>query len=144
MPPALVSASKSLEHVQRDFRHINSDDLDLRPVFGRLEGRVKAHVLICMLACYLTWYLRHARTPPTFTDENPPRPAPVAPARRSAAAQAKASAQQDSSGCPCRSFRLPDRLATLTSQLPERLPIAGAGSNAALAPASAIAPIWCR
>jgi hypothetical protein len=30
--------------------------LDLRPVFRRLEERVKAHVLICMLTAYLTWH----------------------------------------------------------------------------------------
>jgi transposase len=58
--PAVVTASKNLKYVERDFRHIKSDDLDLRPVFHRLEERVKAHVLICMLACYLTWHLRHA------------------------------------------------------------------------------------
>src|ERR1017187_7700551 len=45
-----VTAYKSLKHVERDFRHIKSDDLDLRPVFHRLEKRVKGHVLICMLA----------------------------------------------------------------------------------------------
>ena len=89
----MVTAYKNLKYVERDFRHIKSDDLDLRPVFHRLEERVRAHVLICMLACYLTWHLRQAWAPLTFTDENPPAPDnPVAPARRSAAAQAKASA----------------------------------------------------
>ena len=47
-------------YVERDFRHIKADDLDLRPLFHRLEERVRAHVLICMLACYLTWHLRRA------------------------------------------------------------------------------------
>ena len=114
--PAVVSAYKNLKYVERDFRHIKSDDLDLRPVFHRLEERVKAHVLICMLACYLTWHLRHAWAPLTFTDENPPAPGnPVAPARRSPAAQAKASHQHDAAGRPCRSFRgLLEHLATLT------------------------------
>src|SRR6185312_3888204 len=50
--PAVVTAYKNLKYVERDFRHIKSDDLDLRPVFHRLEERVRAHVLICMLACY--------------------------------------------------------------------------------------------
>jgi hypothetical protein len=111
-----VSAYKNLKYVERDFRHIKSDDLDLRPVFHRLEERVKAHVLICMLACYLTWHLRRAWAPLTFTDENPPAPEnPVAPARRSAAAQAKASYQRDPAGRPYRSFRdLLEHLATLT------------------------------
>ena len=72
--PAVVAACKNLKYAERDFRSIKSDDLDLRPVFHRLEDRVKAHVLICMLACYLTWHLRKAWAPLTFTDENPPAP----------------------------------------------------------------------
>ena len=113
---AVVTAYKNLKYVERDFRHIKSDDLDLRPVFHRLEERVKAHVLICMLACYLTWHLRRAWAPLTYTDQDPPVPGnPVAPARRSAAAQAKASAQYDPAGQPYRSFRdLLEHLATLT------------------------------
>jgi len=114
--PAVVTAYKNLKYVERDFRHIKADDLDLRPVFHRLGERVRAHVLICMLACYLTWHLRRAWAPLTFTDENPPAPEnPVTPASRSAAAQAKASCQHDPAGQPYRSFRgLLDHLATLT------------------------------
>ena len=113
---AVVTAYKNLKYVERDFRHIKSDDLDLRPVFHRLEERVRAHVLICLLACYLTWHLRRAWAPLTFTDENPPAADnPVAPARRSARAQAKASCQHDPAGQPYRSFRgLLEHLATLT------------------------------
>jgi hypothetical protein len=114
--PGVVAAYKNLRYVERDFRSIKADDLDLRPVFHRLEGRVRAHVLICMLACYLTWHLRQAWAPLTFTDETPTAPAsPVAPARRSAWAQAKASYQHDLAGQPYRSFRgLLEHLATLT------------------------------
>jgi hypothetical protein len=114
--PAVVTAYKNLKYVERDFRHIKSDDLDLRPVFHRLEERVRAHVLICMLACYLTWHLRRAWAPLTYTDQNPSTPDnPVAAARRSAAAQAKASGQHDPAGQPYRSFPdLLDHLATLT------------------------------
>jgi Transposase DDE domain len=112
----VVTAYKNLKYVERDFRHIKSDDLDLRPVFHRLEERVKAHVLICMLACYLTWHLRRAWAPLTFTDEQPPgQDNPVTPARRSATAQAKASGQHDPAGRPYHSFRgLLEHLATLT------------------------------
>jgi hypothetical protein len=115
-PAAVVTAYKNLKYVERDFRHIKSDDLDLRPVFHRLEERVKAHVLICMLACYLTWHLRRAWAPLTFTDQNPPgQDNPVTPARRSATAQAKASGQYDPAGQPYHSFRgLIEHLATLT------------------------------
>jgi len=114
--PAVVTACKNLKYVERDFRHIKADDLGLRPVFCRLEERVKAHVLICMLACYLTWHLRRAWAPLTYTDDDPPAPDnPVTPASRSAAAQAKASYQRDPAGRPYRSFRgLLEHLATLT------------------------------
>jgi hypothetical protein len=114
--PGVVSAYKNLSRVERDFRSIKADDLDLRPVFHRLEERVKAHVLICMLGCYLIWHLRQAWAPLTFTDENPPTPIdPVLPASRSAAAAAKASRQHDPYGRPYRSFRgLIEHLATLT------------------------------
>jgi hypothetical protein len=111
-----VTAYKNLKYVERDFRHIKSDDLGLRPVFHRLEKRVRAHVLICMLAAYLTWHLRQAWAPLTYTDEEPPRQAnPVAPARRSASAEAKASRQHDEHGRPYLSYQgLLDHLATLT------------------------------
>jgi len=114
--PAAVTAYKNLANLERDFRHIKADDLDLRPIWHRLEDRVKAHVLICMLACYLIWHLRRAWAPLTFTDENPPeRPNPVAPAHRSPHAQAKASSQHDEHRHPYRSFTgLLDHLATLT------------------------------
>jgi hypothetical protein len=112
----VVTAYKNLKHVERDFRHIKTDDLDLRPVFHRLTRRVSAHVLICMLAAYLAWHLRKAWAPLTYTDEDPPAPAnPVAPARRSAAASAKAARQHDENGRRYRSFRgLLEHLATLT------------------------------
>ena len=113
---AVVTAYKNLNYVERDFRHIKSDDLDLRPVFCRLEERVRAHVLICMLACYLTWHLRRAWAPLTYTGQEPPQQDnPVTPARRSATAQAKASCQDDPAGRPYHSFRgLIEHLATLT------------------------------
>jgi len=112
----VVAAYKNLKYVERDFRSIKSDDLDLRPVFHRLEEHVKAHVLICMLACYLTWHRRHAWAPLTDTDEDPTGQAnPVAPPSRSAAAQARASSQRDPAGRPHHSFRgLIKHLATLT------------------------------
>jgi hypothetical protein len=115
-PAGAVTAYKNLKNVERDFRHIKSDDLDLRPVFHHLEHRVKGHVLICLLAAYLTWHLRQAWAPLTYTDEEPPQQAsPVAPARRSASAQAKASRQHDGNGRPYRSFQgLLAHLGTLT------------------------------
>lgn len=115
-PAGVVESYKNLAHIERDFRSIKTDDLLLRPIHHRLTERVKAHVLICLLACYLTWHLRKAWAPLTFTDENPPaRDNPVTAAQRSDHAQAKASRQQTVDGAPLRSFRgLLDHLATLT------------------------------
>ena len=57
-PAAVVAGYKNLANIERDFRIIKSDDLDLRPIHHRLDDRVKAHVLICMLACYHSWHVR--------------------------------------------------------------------------------------
>jgi hypothetical protein len=113
---AVVSAYKSLSHVERDFRSVKTIDLDLRPVHHRLADRVKAHVLICMLAGYLVWHLRKAWAPLTYTDEQPPvRADPVAPAQRSAAAARKASRHRDRHDQPLHTFQgLLTHLATLT------------------------------
>jgi hypothetical protein len=113
--PAVVQAYKDLSGVEQDFR-ISKDDLDLRPIWHRLAGRVKAHVLICMLACHLAWHLRRAWAPLTYTDEHPPaRDNPVAPARRSRSADDKAARKATATGEPARSFRgLIGHLATLT------------------------------
>jgi hypothetical protein len=114
-PPSVVTAYKNLAHVERDFRSIKTDDLDLRPVHHRLEDRVRAHVLICMLAAYLVWHLRRAWAELTYTDQHPPtRDNPVAPAQRSHHA-AKASRHHDPDGQALHSFRgLLTHLATLT------------------------------
>jgi hypothetical protein len=109
-PAGVVTAYKNLSNVERDFRTIKVDDLDLRPIHHRLETRVKAHVLICLLAAHLVWHLRRAWAPLTYTRDNP-----VAPAQRSATAARKASHRRDEHDQPVRAFRgLLDHLATLT------------------------------
>jgi Transposase DDE domain len=112
----VVAAYKQLSYVERDFRHIKADDLALRPIHHRLEDRVRAHVLICMLAAYLVWHLRASLAPLTYTDTAPPaRGNPVAPAQRSATATRKASRHHDDHGQPVRSFRtLLTHMGTLT------------------------------
>src|SRR5665811_1231701 len=101
---------------ERDFRSLKSIDLDLRPVYHYSETRVRAHVFLCMLAAYLVWHLRQAWRPLTFTDQDrPDQPDPVAPARRSAAADRKAATKTTTTDLPARSFSgLLDHLATLT------------------------------
>src|SRR5664279_26994 len=112
----VVATYKSLARVERDFRSIKSIDLDLRPIHHWTETRVRAHVLICMLAAYLTWHLRQAWAPLTFTDENRPEPVdPVAPAQRSHAADHKAATKTTTEDLPPTSFTaLLGHLATLT------------------------------
>jgi hypothetical protein len=112
----VVATYKSLARVERDFRCLKAIDLDLRPIHHYTETRVRAHVFICMLAAYLTWHLRQAWAPLTFTDENRPEAAdPVAPARRSKDADAKAATKTTTDELPARSFTaLLDHLATLT------------------------------
>jgi hypothetical protein len=114
--PRVVDAYKALSHVERDFRHLKIDDIDLRPIHHRLEARVRSHVLICMLASYLVWHLRQALAPLTFTDEAPPlRDNPVAPAQRSRGARAKAATKKNQEGEEVRGFReLIEHLGTLT------------------------------
>jgi Transposase DDE domain len=112
----VVEAYKRLAGVERDFRSLKTIDLELRPIHHWRDGRVRAHVLVCMLACYLVWHLRRALAPLCFTDEQPPpRHDPVALSQRSAEATAKASRRQLADGSPAHSFRtLLEHLATLT------------------------------
>src|SRR5712692_5342859 len=115
---AVVSAYKNLKYVERDFRITKADDLDLRPIYHYLPGRVRGHVLICMLACYLTWHLRQALAELTFTDQHIPAPAdPAAPAQRSAQARAKDAAKHNSDKLPVTKYGdLLEHLSTLDRQ----------------------------
>ncbi len=113
--PGVVRTCKNLKYVERDFKTIKIDDLDVRPIRHYLAGRVEAHLLICMLAAYLTWHLRTAFAPLTFTDEDIPQPAdPVIPARRSPRAAIKDAVKQTPDGLPLYRYRdLLEHLATL-------------------------------
>ena len=116
-PPGVVGAYKNLAAVERDFRTLKTTDLDLRPIHHRLEDRVRGHVFIATLAAYLIWHLRRTLAPLTYTDEHPPkRTNPVAPARRSHAADRKAATKTTTDGeLPLHSYQeLLTHLATLT------------------------------
>ena len=95
-------------------------DLEVRPIHHRLAGRVRAHVFLCMLAYYLVWHMRQALAPLLFDDHDKEnarkgRSSPVAPAKVSAAAKAKAASRKTADGLPVHSFRtLLQDLATLT------------------------------
>jgi hypothetical protein len=119
-----VRAYKSLAQVERAFRCMKTVDLDLRPVFHWTAPRVRAHVLLCMLAYYLEWHMRQPLAPMLFDDHDraaaeAARVSPVAKAKVSKAAQRKASTQRvdagDGESHPVHSFRtLLSDLATLT------------------------------
>jgi hypothetical protein len=102
----VVLAYKSLSHVEQAFRHFKLSDLEVRPIYHYREGRVKAHLLICMLAYLVQRQMQRALAPLLFVDETPPeRPDPVAAAPRSAEALRKDSGQRTVEGFPVHSFR---------------------------------------
>jgi hypothetical protein len=104
--PGVITAYKNLAYVERDFRIIKVDDLDLRPIFHYLSERVRSHVFLCMLAAYITWHLRETLAPLTYTDEHiPHRTDPVAPAQRSSSAKTKDAGKKTPDGLPTHSFR---------------------------------------
>ena len=105
-----VRSYKSLARVERAFRCIKTVDLNVRPVYHWLEGRVRAHVLLCMLAYYLQWHMRQCLAPMLFDDTNKAeaealRSSVVAQAQRSKAAVRKQTTGVTPDGLPVHSFR---------------------------------------
>jgi hypothetical protein len=121
---ATVRAYKSLSGVEHAFRSLKTVDLELRPVFHWTAPRVRAHVLLCMLAYYLQWHMRRSLAPLLFDEPDPAareaqRTSPVAKAEPSPAAQRKAARKRtepvDGEPLPVHSFHtLLGDLATLT------------------------------
>ncbi len=111
----VVEAYKDLSKVEANFRSLKAIDLDLRPIHHHLENRVRAHVLLCMLAAYIVWHLRQWWAPLCFTDEEPTtRTDPVAAAHRSNEADHKASTRTTATGETAHSFAtLLNHLSTL-------------------------------
>ena len=115
-----VQAYKDLSRTERAFRCLKTVDLKVRPIYHHLEQRVRAHVFLCMLAYYVEWHLRQALAPLLFDDEDPEagrarRRSVVAPAQRSASAEAKAHTQRTPTGQTVHSFAtLLAHLATLS------------------------------
>ena len=117
---ATVRAYKDLANVERAFRCIKTIDLEVRPIHHRLADRVRAHVLLCMLAYYLEWHMRQDLRPIIFEDHDKAaartaRPSIVAKAERSEATEIKAATKRTNDGLPVHSFRsLLADLATVT------------------------------
>ncbi len=105
--PECVRNYKSLANVERAFRSLKTVDLKVRPIHHRLADRVRAHILLCMLAYYVEWHMREAWRELMFADTDQHAKTtrdPVAPAKRSKAALAKAARHTLDDGTPVHSF----------------------------------------
>lgn len=103
-----VRTYKFLSQVERAFRSIKTMDLKVRPIHHHLEGRVRAHIFLCMLAYYVEWHMRQAWAPLMFADCDQAAKLhrdPVAPAKRSEAAMKKVSSRTLEDGTPTHSFQ---------------------------------------
>ena len=105
-----VATYKSLSGVERAFRSLKTVDLHVRPIHHRLPDRVRAHILLCMLAYYVEWHMRQLLAPILFDDHDKPqalaaRTSIVVPAKRSAAAQRKAATRKTDEGMKVHSFQ---------------------------------------
>jgi transposase len=115
----VVRSYKRLSRVERAFRCLKTLDLKVRPIHHRLAKRVRAHVLICMLAYYVEYHMRRALAPLLFEDHDKPmadklRRSVVAPAQRSPKALRKAHTKKTDEGSPVHSFHtLLEDLATV-------------------------------
>jgi len=115
----VVHSYKQLSRVEQAFRMMKSIDLKVRPIHHHLEKRVRAHVLLCMLAYYVDWHMRAALAPLLFEEDDPQaaeaiRDSPVAKARKSPSAEAKATSKRTQDGLEVQSFdTLMKHLATI-------------------------------
>ncbi len=97
---AVVRVYKQLKMAERAYRTIK-DALDVRPIRHHLQDRVEAHFFLFLLAYHLLFELQARLAPMLYTDDTPLTPAdPVAPARRSPAANAKAGSHRTPDGLP--------------------------------------------
>lgn len=104
-----VRSYKRLALVEQAFRCLKGIDLLVRPIHHRTADRVRAHILLCLLAYYVEWHLRQAWEPLLFEDEelvvDRCTRDPVAPARASESARRKKKTHTTPGGLPVQSFR---------------------------------------
>jgi transposase len=103
-----VRSYKRLALVEQAFRCLKGLDLLVRPIHHRTADRVRAHILLCLLAYYVEWHLRQAWEPLLFGDEELSRDRrtrdPVAPAQPSASTRRKKKTHATPGGLPVQSF----------------------------------------
>jgi hypothetical protein len=98
---------KALANVERAFRSLKTVDLTVRPIHHRTADRVRAHILLCMLAYYVEWHMREAWRELMFADTDQAAKATrdsVAPAGRSQATLDKVERRTLEDGTPAHSF----------------------------------------
>jgi transposase len=103
-----VRSYKLLSNVERAFRSLKTVDLKVRPIFHRMEARVRAHIFLCMLAYYVQWHMLEAWRELLFSDEDQKAHLtrdPVAPAERSPSALHKVATHTLDDGTEVHSFR---------------------------------------
>jgi hypothetical protein len=129
--PDCVRSYKALSNVEQAFRSLKTMDLKVRPIHHRLADRVRAHILLCMLAFYVEWHMRQAWRELMFADTDLAAKAtrdPVAPAQRSAAAQRKAASKRLDDGQAVHSFAT--LMADLSTLVRNTCRTPSAGANA--------------
>ena len=132
-----VRSYKSLALVERAFRCLKTVDLQVRPVYHWLADRVRAHVLLCMLAYYLEWHMRQSLAPMLFEDADKQaaetlRTSVVAQAQRSPTA-----VQKQTTG-----LRLPSFIRPARKRLRRAAARAACGRNAPSADAACLPASW--
>lgn len=105
-----MRAYKALSSVEQAFRSFKTVDLKVRPIFHWLDGRIRGHVFLCMLACYVEWHMREKLAPLLFDDHEreeaeSKRASIMQPAPRSEAALAKDASKRTTDGLPVHRFR---------------------------------------
>ena len=107
-PQDTVRTYKGLADVERWFRTLKGLDIRVRPIRHREERRVRAHLLVCLLAGYLEWHLRRAWAPLLFDDETLADDRrtrdPVAAAQPTARARHKKASRRTDDGAPLHSL----------------------------------------
>jgi transposase len=59
----VVTSYKRLEQVEMAFRNLKTVQLEMRPVYHKLDHRIRAHVFLCMLAYYVQWHMQKCLEP---------------------------------------------------------------------------------
>lgn len=113
-----VKAYKSLGNVEKAFRTMKGMDVHIRPIYHRLETRVKAHIFLCMLAYYIEWHMRQSLSELLYAEDDLPEARasrdPVAQAKPTTEAMRKKRTKKSASGFNLDCWRgVMDKMGTL-------------------------------